>query len=216
MRTGISLRWNPRPLYVRLKVGLGLTVLAGFLLSTWALGLGHGIAPRNTSGFEKASSPRREHSRRSTRLVEGLALMKIDPPKSGACPVASPVFQGGAEAQEVAAAPVLSAQEFSFFLYRHTPHSFLPFGMEARLGRSALRWNRNSPSSSVPSRLPYKSRLSALGPAMPLALAITQAVRPMPYPVLCREFLDQALNVSKPEAGRRASAHLAVTGTPDS
>jgi hypothetical protein len=97
----------------------------------------------------------------------------------------------------------------------HTPHSFLPFVLEARPGRSAHSRKSNPLLSFVPSRLRHFFTDAAPGPDMPLALAITQAVRPFPYPVLRREFLDQALNAFDPEVRQRASACLAVTGTPD-
>ncbi len=206
MRIMISLRRNPGPLYFRLKVGLCLTLLAAVLLGLGALNVGR---DRIAIHAEKAGTS-------FARSVEGLILENIDSPKTGAGRMISPVFRGVGAPEGAIVATVFSARHSLFGANPYNPHSFLPFSLEARLGRSAHPWTCDPPSSFARSRLQFLSALAAPGPEMPLALAIPQAVRPFPYPVLRREFLDQALNASKPEVRHRASACLAATGTPDS
>jgi len=95
------------------------------------------------------------------------------------------------------------------------PHSFLPYSLEARYGYATIHRLFVQRLSLTLSRLPSPPSLSALGPDKPLALAVLQAARLSPYPVLSREFLEKALNDSDPDLRLSASACLASKGTPD-
>ena len=95
------------------------------------------------------------------------------------------------------------------------PHSFLPYSIEAGLGRATHPRRCGHPQSLARSRLDRLSSFAAFGPELPLALAIPQDSRLSLSPVLRRESPDMVLNASGQEARLRASACLAATGTPD-
>ena len=98
-----------------------------------------------------------------------------------------------------------------------TPHSFLPYNLEARHGFATQRLLlEQMPSSSLSclQRNPSFS-LVATGPDQALTRPIVQAPRQLSYPVLRREFLETAWYDSEADLRRSASACRAVKGTPD-
>ena len=98
-----------------------------------------------------------------------------------------------------------------------TPHSFLPYFLEARYGFATQRpLLEQMPSPSLSCLPCYPSfSLVANGPDQALTRPIVQAPRQLSYPVLRREFPETAWYDSEADLRLSASACRVVKGTPD-
>ena len=185
------LRNNPAPLYFRLRAVLGLFLVGALGLGASSLGLGRkAVSQSGAAGAKLSSSLPSSHP--LDPIGEGLTLKDIDAPRGGGVGLAiDPVLRGDPQTD---------------------PHSFLPYSIEAGLGRATHPRKNGHPSSLARSRLTRPSSLAAYGPDVPLALAIPQDERPFLYPALCRESSDEALKPSNSEVRLRASACLVESG----
>ncbi|MCJ7612993.1 MAG: hypothetical protein MUP19_12105 [Candidatus Aminicenantes bacterium] len=151
----------------------------------------------------------------AAKILEGLSLKKIDSQEIGAGLKIDPIFRGTVRRDERDFLGYSFDSDTVHLLVLIDPHSFLPYSLEARYGYATIHRLFVQRLSLTLSRLPSPPSLSALGPDKPLALAVLQAARLSPYPVLSREFLEKALNDSDPDLRLSASACLASKGTPD-